>query len=62
MYLEGLVTKFLEPKFSVGGASSDAYRDGWERIFGKKKVEEKPDEEHAPISDVEFDPEETPEP
>ena len=32
--------------FLVTGAASDAYRDGWERIFGKKKTEEpKPEPE-----------------
>lgn len=31
------MTRFLQPKFSVGGSSSDAYRDNWERIFGKKE-------------------------
>lgn len=68
------MTKYLSSaKFSVGGANSKAYDEGWERIFGKKNAEERPADgpcpmcgetspcqhhlENAPISDVEFKPE-----
>lgn len=32
------MTKFLDPKFSVP-VGGDAFRAGWERIFGNKKPE-----------------------
>jgi rubrerythrin len=34
------VTKYLDPSFSVA-VGSEAYRDGWDRIFGSK-AEPKP--------------------
>lgn len=44
------MTKFESPSFSVGVGDTQAYRDNWERIFGKNKPEEpkKIDELPAP--------------
>lgn len=44
------MTKFESPSFSVGVGDTQAYRDNWERIFGKNKPEEpkKMDELPAP--------------
>lgn len=33
------MTRYLQPKFSVGGANSQAYRDNYDRIFRKPKEE-----------------------
>lgn len=38
------MTKYLEKSFSVS-VGGDAYSDGWERIWGKKKSAKKEDEE-----------------
>jgi hypothetical protein len=52
------MTKFLEKSFS-SRASNNAYREGWDAIFGKKGDEEREDPEHLercpicpPIADV----------
>lgn len=29
------MTKYLEPSFTFAPASTQAYRDGWDRIFGQ---------------------------
>ncbi len=34
------MTKFEAPSFSVSVGGSQAYRDNWERIFGKNKGDE----------------------
>jgi hypothetical protein len=38
--------------FIISSASSDAYRDGWERIFGKKKPAEEIKQPESPTKEV----------
>ena len=38
--------------FLITGAASDKYREGWDRIFGKKK--ELPQEPEAEVADKEL--------
>lgn len=49
------MTKYLSPEpFTVGAGRSKAYRDNWDRIFGKKPSEpEQPEEKPQSAGDSE---------
>lgn len=49
--------KYLSGKpFSVGGAGSRAYAEGWERIFGKNRQAAPEETKPAPVAVLKFPP------